>query len=1089
MRYLQKLMAGLLVLAMLGGLLVPTAATTPYPEIKAGDVENIVIGGDLIPSFFSFRPDQDGVYAFWSYNLQEGDAYGYIENEDGEQIASSDDDGEGLNFRMVAELDSDACYTLVADSCSCASEYSIRIKYLTPATEIFFEEQDEAFVGVEQELELSTSADEYVYETVIWASKDPEIATVDQQGVVTPLAAGTATITATTASGLYAEYELVVKEVFVLTVDTSVTLSAVEEQRLAFVPEADGWYGFYSTGLAHLDTYCDLRDENDGYMDAGWDGAYMDHFLIRAWLMAGETYYLLPTCSGGEAWETYSIFAKPLEDAVSMKIFPETLTGKVGEYDDVVAVLIPFNSYAQEVTWTSSDPNVAQAEYGTVYFIGGGTATITATSEAGLTATCQITVTDYPAITGGEAVTIDPLQGSAMYKFVPETSGTYCIYSTGSGDTDPYVHLNDSRFEELGYDHDSGEGDHFLLYYEMTAGEIYYIYSNCSGYSHGDTYDLHVDLAGEPTSMVLSLETVEGYAGKTCELTAQFLPLSSLPQEITWSSTDESVAKMGEDDQLLLLSPGTATVTATTKSGLTASCTVTVLEVPELKAGEEVSVGCGNEWKRFAFVPDTDGNYCFYTIGSGSYEIGGKFLDADGKCMVEGYAFDKGLNLQCYLEAGQTYYIETNSQGEAYWSYDICVQKTVPATKLSLSKTELSGYPGDWIDLDLITEPIYADVTQIIWTSTDDSVATKEGYWDSVALVNPGTCVITASTESGLSASCTVTVKEVPAITLGEVVELDNPDSRFWFRFVAPASGEYVFFSEGGMDTHGEIMDADKNTLTSDDDSGSDWNFYATYEMEKGNVYYLSCGTYNAYEEVTYRVGIAKTTAATALELEVESINMQQYNTADAVKYSFLPQGAIIEEITWTSSDPSVVLVDEWGYLEAVGEGECVITATSESGLTDSYTVKVTGGVQRVSVSGSIESFGENTPVNLLLWQGFGEIVAEFETTLDSYQIDDVPSGSYTLEVSKENHVTRRYRIIVEEASVVQDVKICLLGDVTGDGEIDIADTGRIYAHVKGTSELTDYALACADVMDDGEIDIADTGRIYAHVKGTAELF
>ena len=165
-----------------------------------------------------------------------------------------------------------------------------------------------------------------------------------------------------------------------------------------------------------------------------------------------------------------------------------------------------------------------------------------------------------------------------MYKFVPETSGTYCIYSTGSGDTDPYVHLNDSRFEELGYDHDSGEGDHFLLYYEMTAGEIYYIYSNCSGYSHGDTYDLHVNLAGKPTSMVLSLETVEGYAGKTCELTAQFLPLSSLPQEITWSSTDESVAKMGEDDQLLLLSPGTATVTATTKSGLTASCTVTVVQ-------------------------------------------------------------------------------------------------------------------------------------------------------------------------------------------------------------------------------------------------------------------------------------------------------------------------------------------------------------------------------------------------------------------------------------------------------------------------------------------------------------------------------
>lgn len=142
-----------------------------------------------------------------------------------------------------------------------------------------------------------------------------------------------------------------------------------------------------------------------------------------------------------------------------------------------------------------------------------------------------------------------------------------------------------------------------------------------------------------------------------------------------------------------------------------------------------------------------------------------------------------------------------------------------------------------------------------------------------------------------------------------------------------------------------------------------------------------------------------------------------------------------------------------------------------------------------VSVSGQITSFGEaSEAVTVELWSN-GAAVATLTATDGSYSFEKVAAGEYTLKFSKLNHVTREYAVTVAAEAVVQDATICLIGDVTGDGEIDIADTGKIYAHVKGTSELTGYALACGDVMADGEINIADTGTVYAHVKGTKMLF
>ena len=68
--------------------------------------------------------------------------------------------------------------------------------------------------------------------------------------------------------------------------------------------------------------------------------------------------------------------------------------------------------------------------------------------------------------------------------------------------------------------------------------------------------------------------------------------------------------------------------------------------------------------------------------------------------------------------------------------------------------------------------------------------------------------------------------------------------------------------------------------------------------------------------------------------------------------------------------------------------------------------------------------------------------------------------------------------------------KLGLIGDVTGDGNVNMGDISRIYAHVKGSVLLTDSAvLATADVTGDGNINMGDVSRLAAHVSGRVPLW
>lgn len=57
-------------------------------------------------------------------------------------------------------------------------------------------------------------------------------------------------------------------------------------------------------------------------------------------------------------------------------------------------------------------------------------------------------------------------------------------------------------------------------------------------------------------------------------------------------------------------------------------------------------------------------------------------------------------------------------------------------------------------------------------------------------------------------------------------------------------------------------------------------------------------------------------------------------------------------------------------------------------------------------------------------------------------------------------------------------------GDVTGDGEVDIADAMKVFQYVAGKVSSLENGASAADVTGDGEVDIADAMRIFQFVSG-----
>ncbi len=455
------------------------------------------------------------------------------------------------------------------------------------------------------------------------------------------------------------------------------------------------------------------------------------------------------------------------------------------------------------------------------------------------------------------------------------------------------------------------------------------------------------------SSITIDKETAEILLGKTLQLTATVLPENATDKQVTWTSSDESVATVDASGLVTANKCGQATITATASNGLSASCEISVVlpatsVVVDLVAsgieGDDLYLNIG-ETREIKVVMTPAGSSDTLTWTSSDTKVA---TVVDGKVTA--------------VAAGTAIITITTTSGK---STELTVIVRKPVTDITID-LEASGITADGLTLNVGEShkvivkftPEDATDTSLSWSSSDSSVATVDSEGN-VTGVAKGEATITIKSGNGISTTFKVTV--VKPVT---DIEIDLEASGITADGLTLNVGEshkviVKFTPEDATDTSLAWSSSDTSVATVDSEGN-------VTGVAKGEAT-ITIKSENGIS-TTFKVTVVKPVTDIDIDLEASGITADglTLNVGDTkeIVVNIYPEDASDITLNWHSADDTVATVDN-GLVTAIAPGETTISISASNGITTE--VKVT-----VLKTNSIESIiaGENGNADIFTLQG-----------------------------------------------------------------------------------------------------------------------
>lgn len=264
--------------------------------------------------------------------------------------------------------------------------------------------------GIGEKYTLVTTVENGDISQVAFTTSDRKVATVDNNGKITAVGTGTATITANTYNGLKAKCKVTVKKLAdsIKLDKTSITLGVGEQYDfLSSIPNGTAAYfrSYYSDNTAIATV-----QKSGGLMTAK---------------TAGTTTIRCKLSSGREA--TCKVTVKSAPSSVTLNYTTSTL--KVGQ-SEAIKVTYNNNAYSFKNKWTSSNTYVATVNSdGKIYAKSLGSTTISYRTYNNKTASFKLTVSGSAV----KCLDISTWQGYVDFNKVKSAGYNYVILRAGFG--------------------------------------------------------------------------------------------------------------------------------------------------------------------------------------------------------------------------------------------------------------------------------------------------------------------------------------------------------------------------------------------------------------------------------------------------------------------------------------------------------------------------------------------------------------------------------------------------------------------------------------------------------------------------------
>ena len=431
------------------------------------------------------------------------------------------------------------------------------------------------------------------------------------------------------------------------------------------------------------------------------------------------------------------------------------------------------------------------------------------------------------------------------------------------------------------------------------------------------SYDAIVDIKAKSIEFSNSSYKITDTA-QTPSFTPKILPENTANKNVTWKSSDTSIATVSSGGVIKAVSNGTCKIIATTKDGtnLSASMDVIVdikaksvaLDKTSLKITSKNSIN-----KLVATVTPSQANQKVAWSSSN-----GNIAKVDSKGRVTPVS-----NGTCKIIATTT--DGTNITASCDVTVDV---KFVTGISFDFNSYTITNANQTPVFNPNIT-PSDAENKNVRWSSSNTKVATVSSSGVIKAAGN-GTCKITATTTDGtnLSASFNITVNiKATKITMDKTkIELTT-----------------------GKETE-KITSSIEPSIANKAVKYTSSNTSIATVSSDGVVTAAGSGTCRIIATTTDG---SKVTASCDVTVDIKTTGMKldktnyTFNKAETIKINpVITPSKASKKLTWTSSNTKVAIVSSDGKVTPVGKGTCKITATTTDGTNLSASCNITSNVE-----------------------------------------------------------------------------------------------------------------------------------------------
>ena len=388
------------------GILYDSSGSGTVPKTTALTISNSAIvdargggiGAGLLQDLEKVSPADDSVGIV--FDGDDGTVYGSVTLQEDLTIG----EGESLTIPDGASLDTNG--KLTVDGGTLTQNGTVTGDIIYKVTGVSLNTDSLTLVeGGTATLAATITPSNATNQNVTWSSDNESVATVDQNGRVTAVAQGGATITAA-VDGKSAECYVTVNAAAPVPV-TSVSLDKT------------------SLGLTEGDTETltatvepsDATNKNVTWSTSDASIATVTDGVVTA--VAPGTATITVTTEDGNKAATCAVTVTAATVPVTGVTLNKTSTSLyVGDTETLTPTITPDNATNKNVTWSSDDTSVATVDAsGLVTAVARGTAVITATAAdgSGASASCTVTVSSYlPPANPNYRITVEATQGGTV---------------------------------------------------------------------------------------------------------------------------------------------------------------------------------------------------------------------------------------------------------------------------------------------------------------------------------------------------------------------------------------------------------------------------------------------------------------------------------------------------------------------------------------------------------------------------------------------------------------------------------------------------------------------------------------------------